>query len=163
MAKYYASSFNLEYEGTFENGLQKGTGQLFLTNKEDGGSETLTYSGSLVNNFPNGKGTLVIITEKPQLKITYTGKFLEGLPHPESVFHIKTEFNGKTDELNSKLMFEGPQSNIYDVNALLNFYLSGKLQISANYKLTNGGKRRKVRRSQRASAKKYSRRISRKY
>ena len=162
MAKYYASSFNLEYEGTVENGIQKGTGQLFLTNKEDGGSETLTYSGSLVNNFPNGKGTLVIITGKPQLKITYTGEFQEGLPHPESVFHIKTEFNGKTDEINSKLMFEGSQPNIPDVNALLNFYLSGELQISDNDKLTNGGKRRKVRRSQKTFTKKYNRRISRK-
>lgn len=158
MAKYHASSFNLEYEGTLENGLQKGIGQFFLTNIEDGGSETLTYSGSLVNNFPNGKGTLVIITGKPQLKITYTGEFQEGLPHPESVFHIKTEFNGKTDEFNSKLMFEGSQSEISDANALLNFYLSGKLQISDKDKLTNGGKRRKVRRSQ----KKYNKRISRK-
>jgi len=163
MAKYYASSFNLEYEGTIENGLQKGTGQLFLTNKEDGGSETLTYSGSLVNNFPNGKGTLVIITGKPELKITYTGEFQEGLPDPESVFHIKTEFNGKTDEFNSKLIFEGPRANISDANTLLNFYLSGKLQISDNDKLTNGGKRRKVRRSQKTSNKKYNRRISRKY
>ncbi len=159
MAKYYASSFNLEYSGTIENGLQKGTGQIFLTNKEDGGSETLTYSGSLVNNFPNGKGTLVIITGKPELKITYTGEFQEGLPHPECVFHIKTEFNGKTDEFNSKLITKGAQGEISDTNALLNFYLSGKLQISDNNKLTNGGKRRKVRRSQ----KKYNRRISRKH
>ena len=162
MAKYYASSFNLEYEGTIENGIQKGTGQLFLTNKEDGGSEILTYSGSLVNNFPDGIGTLVVTTGKPQLKITYTGEFKEGLPHPESIFHIKTEFNGKTDEINSKLMFEGSQPNIPDVNALLNFYLSGELQISDNYKLTNGGKRRKVRRSQKTFTKKYNRRISRK-
>jgi hypothetical protein len=158
MPKYYASSFNLEYEGTIVNGVQKGTGQLFLTNREDGGSETLTYSGSLVNNFPNGKGTLVIIRGKPELKITYTGEFQEGLPNPESIFHIITEFNGKTDEINSKLMVEGSQADISDANALLNFYLSGKLQISDNDKLTNGGKRRKVRRSQ----KKYNRRISRK-
>jgi hypothetical protein len=154
MAKYYASSFNLEYEGTPENG----SGKITITNIENGVSHMLTYSGSLVDNFPDGKGTLVIITGKPQLKITYTGEFQEGLPHPESVFHIKTEFNGKTDEFNSKLMFEGSQSEISDANALLNFYLSGKLQISDKDKLTNGGKRRKVRRSQ----KKYNKRISRK-
>jgi hypothetical protein len=159
MAKYYASSFNLEYNGTIENGLQKGTGQLFLTNTEDGGSETLTYSGSLVNNFPNGKGTLVIITGKPELKITYTGEFQDGLPHPESVFHIKIEFNGKTEELNRKLIAKGSPAEISDANTLLNFYLSGKLLISDNDKLTNGGKRRKVRLSQ----KKYNRRISRKH
>jgi hypothetical protein len=156
MAKYYASSFNLEYEGTIENGLQKGTGQISIKNIEDGSSHMLTYSGSLVNNFPNGKGTLVIITGKPELKITYTGEFQEGLPHPESVFHIKTEFNGKTEEFTSKLTIKGSQAEISDANTLLNFYLSGKLLISDNDKLTNGGKRRKVRRSQ----KKYNRRIS---
>jgi hypothetical protein len=158
MAKYYASSFNLEYEGTIENG----SGKIYITTLEDGVSHMLTYSGSLVNNFPDGIGTLVVTTGKPELKITYTGEFQEGLPHPESVFHIKTEFNGKTDEINSKLMFEGSQPNIPDVNALLNFYLSGELQISDNYKLTNGGKRRKVRRSQKTFTKKYNRRISRK-
>ena len=152
MAKYYASSFNLEYEGTLENG----SGQITITNIENGVSHMLTYSGSLVDNFPDGKGTLVVTTGKPELKITYTGEFQEGLPHPESVFHIKTEFNGKTDEIKSKLISEGPQPNIHDANALLNFYLSGKLQISDKDKLTNGGKRRKARRSQ----KKYNRRIS---
>ena len=158
MAKYYASSFNLEYEGTLENEI----GKFSITTLEDGVSHMLTYAGSLVNNFPDGKGTLVVIIGKPQLKITYTGEFKEGLPHPESVFHIKTEFNGKTDEINSKLMFEGSQPNIPDVNALLNFYLSGELQISDNDKLTNGGKRRKVRRSQKTFTKKYNKRISRK-
>jgi hypothetical protein len=158
MAKYYASSFNLEYEGTLENEI----GKFSITTLEDGVSHMLTYAGSLVNNFPDGKGTLVVITGKPQLKITYTGEFQEGLPQPESVFHIKTEFNGKTDEFNSKLIFEGPHPNISDVNALLNFYLSGKLRISDNYKLTNGGKRRKVSRSQKAFTRKYNRRISRK-
>ena len=154
MAKYYASSFNLEYEGTLENEI----GKFSITTLEDGVSHMLTYAGSLVNNFPDGKGTLVVTTGKPQLQITYTGEFQEGLPQPESVFHIKTEFNGKTDEFNSKLITKGSQGEISDVNALLNFYLSGKLQISDNDKLTNGGKRRKVRRSQ----KKYNRRISRK-
>ena len=163
MAKYHASSFNLEYEGTIENGLQKGTGQFSLTNTEDGGSEKLTYSGSLINNFPNGKGTLVVTTGKPELKITYVGEFKDGLPDPQSVFHVKTEFNGKTDEFNSKLISESSQGEISDVNALLNFYLSGKLQISDNYKITNGGKYRKVWRSQKTFAKKYNKRISRKY
>ena len=36
MAKYYASSFNLEYEGTLENSLQKGTGKISIQTIEDG-------------------------------------------------------------------------------------------------------------------------------
>ena len=159
MAKYYASSFNFEYEGTLENEI----GKFSITTLEDGVSHMLTYSGSLVNNFPDGKGTLVIITGKPQLKITYTGEFQEGLPHPESVFDVKTEFNGKTDEIKSKLISEGSRAKISDATTLLNFYLSGKLKISYNDTLTNGGKRRKVRRSQKTFTKKYNRRISRKY